>query len=96
MNMFKGLMGSLGKEDGSQGEGPNDQQMNDIMKQFTEFLNQGDQSPEFKGALESVVKDIISKESMYGPMKLLKDKYPDWLEKNWQGLDDSDLERYNK
>ena len=98
MNMFKGLMGSLGKEgEGSQGEGgPSDGQMNDVMKQFTEFLGQGDQSPEFKGALESVVKDIISKESMYGPMKLLKDKYPDYLEKNWQSLDDSDLERYNK
>lgn len=45
--------------------------------------------------MESVVKDIISKDSMYEPMKKLKDAYPEWLENNWQKLSDDDLQRYN-
>ena len=49
----------------------------------------------FKGLLDSVVKDILSKDSLYKPMKLLKDEYPGWLEKNWQTLSHEDLERYN-
>ena len=46
--------------------------------------------------MSSVVKDIISKDSMYEPMRKLKEAYPDWLENNWQSLKDEDLERYNK
>jgi peroxin-19 len=46
--------------------------------------------------MESVVKDIISKDSMYEPMKKLKDAYPEWLEKNWENLKEEDLERYNQ
>ena len=45
--------------------------------------------------LDSVVKDILSKDSLYKPMKVLKDEYPDWLEKNWENLSQEDLERYN-
>jgi hypothetical protein len=42
-----------------------------------------------------VVKEIISKDSLYQPMKNLKDAFPPWLEDNWQSLSDEDLERYN-
>jgi peroxin-19 len=49
-----------------------------------------------KGILNQVVKDIISKESLYTPMKVLKDEFPAWLENNWQNLSDDDLEKYNK
>jgi hypothetical protein len=41
------------------------------------------------------VKEIISKDSLYQPMKNLKDAFPTWLEDNWQSLSDEDLERYN-
>ena len=41
------------------------------------------------------MKDIISKDSLYTPMKKLKDEYPTWLENNWDKCSDSDLERYN-
>lgn len=105
MNMFKGLLGNLGEEGGqggaSGGEGaPKDQnaQMNDLFKQFTSFLQESEGQPGdegFKGALDSVVKEIISKDSLYGPMKNLKEAYPGWLEENWQSLSDEDLERYN-
>jgi peroxin-19 len=59
-------------------------------------LQDGDGNNEFKGALDSVVKDIISKDSLYDPMKKLKDEYPNWLENNWDKVSDDDLERYNK
>jgi peroxin-19 len=43
-----------------------------------------------------VVKEIISKDSLYQPMKNLKEEYPKWLEENWQTLSDETLEKYNK
>ena len=43
-----------------------------------------------------MVKEIISKDSLYDPLKNLRDAYPKWLEDNWQSLSDEDLERYNK
>lgn len=48
-----------------------------------------------KGVLDTVVKDIISKDSLYEPMKTLRDAYPEWLEKNWESQSAEDLERYN-
>jgi hypothetical protein len=57
-------MGDLSKSESS-GEAP--PQMEEIFKQFTSFLKDqegaGDES--FKGALDSVVKEIISKDSLY-------------------------------
>jgi hypothetical protein len=100
MNMFKGLLGGLNdpanKEDGSNTSGPNDSQMDEIMKQFTSFLQETDNNNEFKGVFENVVKEMFTKESMYLPMKNLKEAYPGWLEKNWESLSDADLERYNE
>ena len=65
------------------------------MKQFTGFLQESEGNDQFKGALDSVVGEILSKESLHKPMKHLRDAYPDWLEKNWESLSDADLERYN-
>ena len=79
--MFKGLMGSLG---GSPGDAPSEDQMSEMMKKFSSILQEGEGSGEFQSAMESVVKDIVSKDSMYEPMKRLKDAYPEWLENNWQ------------
>ena len=88
-------MGGLSKEEGA-GEAP--PQMDEIFKQFTSFLKdqEGEGDSSFKGALDSVVNEIISKDSLYQPMKNLKEEYPKWLEDNWQELSDEDLERYNK
>ena len=72
--------------------------MDEIFKQFSSFLKDqdGEGDDTFKGALDSVVKEIISKDSLYQPMKNLKEEYPGWLENNWQELSDEDLEKYNK
>jgi peroxin-19 len=98
MNMFQGLLGNLGKQDPSSTE-DSQPQMDEIFKQFTSFLKDqegGEGDETFKGALDSVVKEIISKDSLYQPMKNLKEEYPTWLEDNWQSLNDEDLEKYNK
>ena len=96
MKMFSGLMGNLDDPSASTGDAP--PQMDEIFKQFTTFLKdqEGEGDDTFKGALDSVVKEIISKDSLYQPMKNLQDEYPKWLEENWQDLNDEDLERYNK
>jgi hypothetical protein len=39
---------------------------------------------------------MFTKESMYTPMKNLREAYPGWLEKNWESLSDEDLEKYNE
>lgn len=72
--------------------------MDEIFKQFTSFLKdqEGEGDESFKGALDSVVKEIISKDSLYQPMKNLKEEYPKWLEENWQNCNDEELEKYNK
>ena len=86
MNMFQGLLGNLGKQEGASSEsGEAQPQMDEIFKQFTSFLKDqdGEGDENFKGALDSVVKEIISKDSLYQPMKNLKEEYPKWLEENW-------------
>jgi peroxin-19 len=72
--------------------------MDEIFKQFSSFLKdqEGEGDENFKSSLDSVVKEIISKDSLYQPMKNLKDEYPKWLEDNWQTLKDEELEKYNK
>ena len=96
MNMFKGLLGGLDGAPGGGGEGDQNKQMEDMMKQFSGFLQETEGNDQFKGALDSVVGEILSKDSLHKPMQHLRDAYPDWLEKNWEGLSDDDLERYNK
>ena len=49
-----------------------------------------------KSALESVVQEIINKDTLYEPMKTLKEEFPPWLEANWEKIPQEDVERYNK
>lgn len=51
---------------------------------------------DLKEALESVVSEIIKKDTLYEPMKTLKDEYPKWLEENWQKISQEELENCNK
>ena len=69
--------------------------MNNIMKEFNSFLNETENNEEMKSSLDQVVKQIISKDSLYEPMKQLKDEYPKWLEEKWQTVSTEDLEKYN-
>lgn len=92
MNMMKGLLGSLNQDGSAAGGG---QANDELFKQFSAFLQDTENDESMKGVLDSVVKDIISKDSLYEPMKTLRDAYPEWLEKNWESQTPEDLERYN-
>ena len=85
MGMLKGLLGSLNEEGGASGAGGGQPgQTDELFKQFSSFLQDTENDDSMKGILDSVVKDIISKDSLYEPMRTLRDAYPDWLEKNWE------------
>ena len=49
-----------------------------------------------KSEISKLVSQIISKDSLYQPMKQLKDAYPTWLEENWESCSQEELEKYNK
>lgn len=66
------------------------------MSQFSEFMKDSENNEDMKAALDSVVSEIIKKDTLYEPMKKLKDEYPAWLENNWEKLSQEDLEKYNK
>jgi peroxin-19 len=66
------------------------------MNQFQDFMKDSENNEDMKQALESVVSEIIKKDTLYEPMKTLKEEYPKWLEENWQKVSPEDLEKYNQ
>jgi len=70
--------------------------MEGLMGEFTKFMSDAEGNEEMKAAFDSVIKDVISKDSLYEPMKTLKEEYPKWLEENADKLSYEELEKYNK
>lgn len=92
MKMFNDLAKNLL----SGNEGQSDQAMNGIMDEFSKFLQESEGNEEMKSEISKLVSQIISKDSLYQPMKQLKDAYPTWLEENWESCSQEELEKYNK
>lgn len=68
--MFKNLLNTfakdlIGGEGGQGGEGNSDKAMENLMNEFTSFLKDSENNDEMKSALESVVQEIISKDTLY-------------------------------
>jgi len=84
-DLIKNLMGGLGGcENGS---GSADMAgMEQLMSQFNDFLKNTEGNEDMKGALDSVVNELLNKETLYEPMKTLMDEYPPWLEANWDKI----------
>ncbi len=57
-------------------------------------MKDSEDNEEMKSALESVVSEIIKKDTLYEPMKSLRDEYPKWLDAHGETLEDKELERY--
>mmetsp|Transcript_23759 Transcript_23759/g.27319 ORF Transcript_23759/g.27319 Transcript_23759/m.27319 type:complete len:334 (-) Transcript_23759:51-1052(-) len=72
-----------------------DSMMENLMSSFTGYLDENKDNPELKSTFDQMMNDIVSKDSMYPPMKLMKDEMPKFLEENCEKLDPKDLERYN-
>lgn len=79
MKMLDSFAKDLLKGDPTQSEGA----LDNLMNQFSEFMKDSENNEDMKDALESVVSEIIKKDTLYEPMKTLKDEYPKWLEENW-------------
>mmetsp|Transcript_27969 Transcript_27969/g.20945 ORF Transcript_27969/g.20945 Transcript_27969/m.20945 type:complete len:127 (-) Transcript_27969:30-410(-) len=69
--------------------------MEKIMGEFSSFLKETEGNEDMKSALDQVVKDIVSKDSLYEPMRNLREEFPLWLEHNWSKISQQDLDRYN-
>lgn len=63
------MMGDLAKDLLSGDQSKSGSAMENIMGEFNTFLQETENNDEMKTALDSVVKEIISKDSLYEPMK---------------------------
>ena len=72
----------------------NNAAMDNILNQFQAFMKDSEDNEDMKSALESVVSEIIKKDTLYEPMKSLRDEYPKWLDAHGETLEDKELERY--
>jgi len=69
--------------------------MKNLMDEFTGFMRTNEGNPEVKNEFEDMMKKMISKDALYGPMKAMKDAFPKYLEENQEKISQEDLERYN-
>ncbi len=89
-NFTKDLLGGEGgAADGVPGG------MDNLMNEFSKFLKESEGNEDMKSALDSVVNELLTKDTLYEPMKTLRDEYPNWLEHNWDKIPQRDLENYN-
>ena len=49
-------------------------------------MKDSDGNPDMKNALDSVLNELLNKETLYEPMRTLKEEYPAWLESNWEKI----------
>ncbi|TNV79643.1 hypothetical protein FGO68_gene12001 [Halteria grandinella] len=98
MNFLNMFSKELLNPDGTPKEGggdPSGAGMDKLMSEFTNFLQNSEGNDDMKGALESVVSELLNKETLYEPMKTMRDEYPQWLEDNWDKVSVKQLEMYN-
>jgi peroxin-19 len=69
--------------------------MDKIMAEFSKFLKESEGNEDMKSALDSVVNELLTKDTLYEPMKTLREEYPVWLENNWDKVSNTTLENYN-
>ena len=78
-DFLKNMMGGQGG--GGLPEGAGD--INKVMEEFSKFLKDSEGNEDMKSALDSVVNELLTKETLYEPMQVMRETYPPWLEKNW-------------
>ena len=55
-----------------------------------------DEDGELKDMVNGVMKQLLSKEVLYEPLKEISTKYPKWLEENGEKISKEDYERYSR
>lgn len=66
--------------------------MQNMMKEFEKLAEKKD----FDSVMASMMKQLLSKEIMYEPIKEITEKYPDWLAENERKLEPAEYEKYGK
>jgi len=74
------------------------EKLNDIKTDgsFENLMEQFEQNSNYKGVVEGFMKQLITKEILYEPMKALFDKYPEWLEQNKDKIKPEEYDNYLK
>ena len=67
-----------------------------MMAEFTNFLKDSEGNDDMKSALDQVVTELLNKDTLYEPMKMMRQQYPKWLEENWDKVPQKDVEMYNE
>lgn len=91
----EGGMPNFGDMGGLGDMGDPEKMMENLMGQMSGFFEENQDNPEFKQTMESMMDDMLKKESMYPPMKMMKEELPKYLEENADKLDTKELERFN-
>eukprot|EP00002_Diphylleia_rotans_P029989 TRINITY_DN6133_c0_g1_i1.p1 TRINITY_DN6133_c0_g1~~TRINITY_DN6133_c0_g1_i1.p1 ORF type:complete len:278 (+),score=82.58 TRINITY_DN6133_c0_g1_i1:67-900(+) len=75
-------------------EAPGDEES--FMKQIQEQLEGLSGNSGLQSAMEGMIKQLLTKDVLYEPMRDIAQKYPEWLERNRATLSPDDLERYTR
>jgi len=63
---------------------------------FDNLMDQFEKNSNYKSVVEGMMKQVISKEVLYDPMKSMFELYPEWLEKNKSKLSPEEYMTYLK
>ncbi|XP_078440386.1 peroxisome biogenesis protein 19-1-like [Wolffia australiana] len=90
-NAFLGLESAFGAQvSQSVEELEKEGMLNDFVKQFEEMA----ESQDMESLVETMMKQLLSKEILYEPMKEIAGRYPTWLGEHSKELSPEDLQRY--
>lgn len=87
--MAKAGASSEGTE-AAQVEGMGEEMMEDMMKEFEKMGEKGDADD----VIDGMMRQLLSKELMYEPMKQVTERFPRWLAESKEHLSDEDYNRY--
>ena len=69
--------------------------MERLLDEFAQFMRETENDKDMKEVIEGVMKAFVSKDTLYEPMRDLRDMYPQWLEENWDSVSTEQLENHN-
>ena len=79
-----------------EGAGGNPEEMMEkLMKEMGGYLDENKDDPEVKNTIEEMMSSLVSKDSIFPSLKIMKENFPDYLEKHADTLEVKELERYN-
>lgn len=75
---------------------PMGENIGDDMESFAKQFEALSGSQDMQGLMDTMMRQLLSKEILYDPMKEIGDRYPEWLESHKSELSSEDMARYTK